>query len=251
MLTALGREVAGRARRILDEVRSLSDVARGAGRPLSGPLSLGVIPTVGPYLLPGLLPAVRTAFPDLQLILREDRTARLVEDLLAGRLDLLLLALPVDAPGVETFGLYDEPFVLAAPRGHPLAAREQPAQAELANHAVLLLEDGHCLRDQALAVCSSAGALETAFQATSLNTLAQMVANGLGVSLLPALAAPVESQSAPGLVVRAFAPPAPARRVGLAWRTTSTRRPEFLMLGAFLQRHLPAGVRAVPPPDGC
>jgi LysR family hydrogen peroxide-inducible transcriptional activator len=197
-----------------------------------------------------LLGAVREAFPDLQLFLREDQTARLLDRLAAGQLDLLLLALPVDAPGIETLPLYDEPFVLAAPSGHPLARKRRIEQADLADQEVLLLEDGHCLRDQALAVCDTAGARENAgFQATSLNTLSQMVANGLGVSLLPALSADVEARSAPGLVVRRFAPPEPSRRIGLAWRTTSTRRNEFALLARFLVEHLPAEVMRLPVSD--
>jgi LysR family hydrogen peroxide-inducible transcriptional activator len=247
MLTPLGQEVAARARHILEEAQALGDLARGARRPLCGPLSLGVIPTIGPYLLPGLLPAVREAHPELRLFLREDQTARLVERLLAGQLDLLLLALPVDTPGVETLALYDEPFVLAAPRGHRLAGGRPLAEEDLAGQSVLLLEDGHCLRDQALAVCRSAGAQEAgAFQATSLNTLSQMVANGLGVSLLPTLAAPAECRSAPGLIIRPFAAPAPSRRIGLAWRAISARRHEFQLFGALLQKHLPEGVTPLP-----
>jgi LysR family hydrogen peroxide-inducible transcriptional activator len=251
MLTALGREVVARARHILEEAQGIAEIARRARAPLSGPLTLGVIPTIGPYLLPGLLGAVREAFPDLELFLREDQTARLLERLAAGQLDLLLLALPVDAPGVATLPLYDEPFVLAAPPGHPLTRKRRIEQADLAGQEVLLLEDGHCLRDQALAVCAMAGAREgSGFQATSLNTLSQMVANGLGVSLLPLLSADVEARSAPGLVVRRFAKPEPSRRIGLAWRPTSARRAEFELLAQFLSEHLPAGVARRPPSAG-
>jgi LysR family hydrogen peroxide-inducible transcriptional activator len=250
MLTALGRDVVARARHILEEARGIGEIARRARAPLSGPLLLGVIPTIGPYLLPGLLGQVREVFPDLQLFLREDQTARLLERLTAGQLDLLLLALPVDAPGIETLPLYDEPFVLATPRSHLLAGKRRIAEGDLAGQEVLLLEDGHCLRDQALAVCNMAGARENSgFQATSLNTLSQMVANGLGVSLLPSLSAEVETRSAPGLVIRRFESPEPSRRIGLAWRSTSARRAEFELLGRFLAERLPQGVKRLPQPE--
>lgn len=243
LLTALGRDVVARARHILEEARGIEEIARRSRAPLSGPLLLGVIPTIGPYLLPGLLAQAREAFPALQLFLREDQTARLLDRLAAGQLDLLLLALPVDAPGVETLPLYEEPFVLAAPRDHPLARKRRIAEADLAGESVLLLEDGHCLRAQALAVCAMAGARESSgFQATSLSTLSQMVANGLGISLLPLLSADVEARSAPGLLIRRFETPEPTRRIGLVWRASSTRRAEFEMLAKFLAARLPPGV---------
>jgi LysR family hydrogen peroxide-inducible transcriptional activator len=249
MLTGLGTEVVARARRILEEAQALCDIARVSAPPLSGPLSLGVIPTIGPYLLPGLLPAVREVYPELQLFLREDQTARLLERLASGQLDLLLLALPAAAPGVEALPLYDEAFLLAAPATHPLARRKRLTQSDLAGESLLLLEEGHCLRDQALAVCQSAGAREAgAFQGTSLSTLTQMVANGLGLSLLPALSSGVESASAPGLAMRRFAAPEPSRRIGLVWRSSSARRGDFRLLGRFIQDHLPGGVTALPFP---
>jgi LysR family hydrogen peroxide-inducible transcriptional activator len=197
-----------------------------------------VIPTVAPYLLPRWLPRVRRAHRSLELYLHEDQTARLVRRLREGELDLLLLALPVEGPDLESLLLFEEPFVLAAPRGHPLARpRRRPvAESELAGEVVLLLEDGHCLRDQALSVCRHAGAREAEqVRASSLNTLVQMVANGLGLTLLPAASVGVETRGQRDLVVQAFAPPPPSRRIGLVWRRASPRGAEFRQLGELLR----------------
>jgi LysR family hydrogen peroxide-inducible transcriptional activator len=234
--TAAGAAVIERAREILRGLDELVETARGAREPLCGALHLGVIPTLAPYLLPRWLPRVRAAWPRLRLFLHEDRTARLVAALAEGRLDLLLLALPVGRADVESFPIFDEPFLLAAPRGHALARGRGPVrESALAGEPVLLLEDGHCLRDQALAVCQQAGAREaTDVRAASLGTLVQMVAGGLGVTLLPASAVAAEVRGR-SVVVRPFRAPAPRRRIGLAWRKSSPRAAEFRELGAFLQ----------------
>lgn len=238
-LTPSGRWVVARARAVLEGVDELVEVAGGAGAPLCGPLHLGVIPTLAPYLLPQWLPRVREAYPELQLYLHEDRTARLVEALVGGRLDLLLLALPLDAPGLETLPIFHEVFLLAVPRGHRLArTRGGVMQSELEGEPVLLLEDGHCLRDQALDVCRMAGARESdQIRAASLTTLAQMVAGGLGVTLLPESAVAIEAASSE-VVVRRFRAPAPTREIGLAWRRTSPRDDEFHLLGDLLRATL-------------
>jgi LysR family hydrogen peroxide-inducible transcriptional activator len=245
-LTPAGERVVARARDALRALDGLTEAAALAREPLCGPLHLGVIPTVAPYLLPRWLPHVRTAWPKLRLFLREERTARLLAQLAAGELDLLLLALPVSRPELESFSIAREPFVLAAPAGHPLARGRRPlAQSELAGQPVLLLEDGHCLRDQALAVCQQSGAgVSEDVRATSLPTLVQMVASGLGVTLLPVSAAEVEARGRAELAVRAFRPPLPSRELGLVWRRASPRAAEFRMLGELLRRHVPRAFAA-------
>lgn len=240
-LTPTGRWVTARARALLDGIDELCDVARGAREPLSGPLRMGVIPTVAPYLLPAWLPHVRKRWPKLRLILREDRTERIVDQLVDAELDLLLLALPIERSDVEAFSIFREPFVLVAPRDHPLGRGRGPVtQADLAEHDVLLLEDGHCLRDQALTVCRDAGARESgALRATSLTTLVQMVIGGLGITLLPASALDVQLRGDPQVVVRRFRAPVPGREIGLLWRRTSPRGEEFSALGRLLKAHAP------------
>jgi len=234
--TPAGREVLERARDVLARLDALVEAAGEAREPLTGPLHLGVIPTVAPYLLPRWLPRVRESWPRLRLYLHEDQTARLLEKLAEGRLDVLLLALPVDRPDVETFPIFREPFVLATPPGHPLARGQGGVrQEELDREAVLLLEDGHCLRDQALEICQQAGARESdTVRAASLNTLVQMVAGGLGVTLLPATAVETEARGR-GVAVRPFRAPAPSREIGLAWRRRSARAPELGLLGERLR----------------
>jgi LysR family hydrogen peroxide-inducible transcriptional activator len=236
-LTRAGAAVIERARDVLRGLDELVEAAGAAREPLSGPLHLGVIPTVAPYLLPRWLPRVRANWPSLRLFLHEDRTARLLAALAEGRLDLVLLALPLDRPDVESLPIFAEPFVLAAPPGHPLARGRGPVgESELAREPVLLLEDGHCLRDQALAVCEQAGAREAeGVRAASLNTLVQMVAGGLGVTLLPASAVATEARGR-AVAVRPFRAPAPSREIGLAWRRTSPRAEEFRQLGALLRK---------------
>jgi len=245
LVTAAGEELIARARRILGEVDELVEGAGTHREPLTGTVRLGVIPTVAPYLLPRILPAVRQRFPKLLLVLREDQTARILEELEAGRVDAVILALPV--PGdITAAPLFDEEFLLAVPRGHALASRRRVRDGDLDGEEVLLLEDGHCLRDQALAVCRGTGATEAVqMRATSLPTLVQMVAGGLGVTLLPEMAGPVLAASpSTGVVTVRFTSPAPTRSVGLIWRTSSARLREFRALAEVMQeaaeRHLAA-----------
>jgi LysR family hydrogen peroxide-inducible transcriptional activator len=236
-VTPAGARVVEKARAAL---RALDDLVAAAGamrEPLTGPLHLGVIPTIAPYCLPRWLPRVRRACPALELYLHEDQTARLVRRLREGELDLLLLALPVEGPDLESLLLFEEPFVLAAPRGHALARSpgKRIAESDLVGEPVLLLEDGHCLRDQALSICRHAGAREAEqVRASSLSTLVQMVANGLGLTLLPASAVAAETRGQRDLVVRPFTAPPPRRKVGLVWRRASSRSAEFRRLGAIL-----------------
>jgi LysR family hydrogen peroxide-inducible transcriptional activator len=230
LVTPAGEDVVGRARIALDALDAVSDAARRRAEPLVGPFRLGVIPTVAPYWLPALLPAVRKRFPKLELILREDQTARLLAQLAAGQIDVALLAIPV--PGdVTTAVIAREEFLLAAPRGAELLRkRGKLGEADLEDQTVLLLEDGHCLRDQALAVCERSGAVESiAVRATSLPTLVQMVAGGLGITLLPEAAAPALVHPRGPVELAAFARP-PGRTLGLAWRTSSARLGEFRLL---------------------
>lgn len=237
LVTPAGAEIVARARRVLLAVDELVEAGRVAREPLSGTLRLGVIPTVGPYLLPRVLPKVRRRHPKLRLMLREDQTARLVADLDAGRLDLLLLALEADLGDAETLPLFDDEFHAVMPAGHPLAQRKTLRESDLSGRHVLLLDDGHCLRDQTLAVCGARGADELEdFRATSLSTLTQMLTSeSEALTLLPDLALPVETRGRRDLVVRSFRPPAPHRTIGLAWRRTSPRGDEFRALAEDLR----------------
>ena len=231
LVTPAGDDVIAQARAALGAVDGVRDAARRRAEPLVGPLRFGVIPTVAPYWLPALLPQVRRRFPRLELILREDQTARLLSQLGEGRLDVALVAIPV--PGdFTTAPIAKEEFVLAAPRGAAiLEKRGKLVDADLDHQIVLLLEDGHCLRDQALAVCTRGGAVESmAVRATSLPTLEQMVAGGMGVTLLPEAAAASLVLARGPVETARFRAPAPGRTLGLAWRTSSARLREFRLL---------------------
>lgn len=231
LVTPAGEEVIGRARIALEAIDAVNDAARRRAEPLVGPLRLGVIPTVAPYWLPPLLPSVRKRFPKLELILREDQTARLLAQLVAGQIDAALLAIPV--PGdVTTATIAHETFLLAAPRDAAITRkRGRLSERDLEDETVLLLEDGHCLRDQALAVCNRGGAVESMeVRATSLPTLVQMVAGGLGVTLLPEAAAGALVQPRGPVELAEFGKPTPGRTLGLAWRTSSARLREFRLL---------------------
>ena len=241
LLTAEGQEIAKRARDILMAVQDLTELASHRRHPLAGRLRLGVIPSIGPYLLPKLLPEVHQAYPDLELSLRESQTLTLVDDLLDGSLDLLILALPIEPEEIEAMVLFDDRFSVALPRDHGLAGRDEVTQEELSDEHLLLLEEGHCLRDQALAVCQTAKTDE--FRASSLATVVQMVANGYGVTILPALALPTEAGGHGPIAVVPFAEPVPFRTIGLAWRKSSPHQDEFVELGQFVQS------RIAPPND--
>jgi LysR family hydrogen peroxide-inducible transcriptional activator len=255
VFTPLGLELVGRARAALAALEAVAETAAAARDPLSGPLRLGVIPTVGPFLLPRLMPVLREAFPRLRLWIREDLTERLVAGLEAGRLDLLLLAMPV-AGSIETLPLAEDPFVVALPRDNHLAARERVPVSALAGERLLLLEDGHCLRAHAEAACGlprGMGVAEESFAATSLHTLVQMVAGGLGVTLLPRLALDAGVLAGAPVAVRPLEGAAtPGRVLALAWRPRSPRAAEFRGLapaiaGALGTRQVPAGDGEGPP----
>ena len=233
VFTALGEEVVARARTALAALEALAEAASAARAPLSGPLRLGVIPTVGPFLLPRLMAAVRAAFPNLRLFVREDLTKALVERLAGNRLDVLLVALPCECGDAETLEVLRDEFVVALPKGHRLAARERVPVAALARERMLLLEDGHCLRDQALALCGAAGEHE-GFVATSLHTLAQMVAGGLGVTLLPRMAVDAGVAAWAEVELRPLSGSSAWRTIGLAWRPRSPRADEYRALAPLI-----------------
>jgi LysR family transcriptional regulator, hydrogen peroxide-inducible genes activator len=221
LVTAAGRALVDRAHRVLLEMADLTEVATRFGDPLSGPLRFGIIPTISPYLLPEVVPVLRRRFPRLSLQWVEEKTATLVALVQAGSLDAAVVALEADLGDLERESLGQDPFVLVAPRQHPLGRSQARVRLDdLRGSAVLLLDDGHCFRDQALAVCSASEAQELGFRATSLSTLAQMVAGGAGVTLLPRLAVRAENRRA-HLVVRRFEDPVPHRTLALAWRRRS------------------------------
>jgi LysR family transcriptional regulator, hydrogen peroxide-inducible genes activator len=223
-LTEVGREIVVRARRMLHDGEEIVAVARNNTDPFAGKLRMALIPTIGPYLLPRVMPKLRKALPSLSLMLYEYQTEPLLKKLRDGEIDLGILALPVDQDGVESRTLYEEDFTVALPTDHPLGAKSTIKTQDLKGQTLLLLEDGHCLRDQALEVCSRVDVREPEdFRATSLETLRQMVVAGLGITLLPELAVEAPFGSQRGLAVRRFAKPAPARTVGAVWRKSSTR----------------------------
>jgi LysR family hydrogen peroxide-inducible transcriptional activator len=223
-LTEVGERIVSRARRVLQDSDDIVAIARASRDPLAGVLKVAFIPTLGPYLLPIVTPPLRKRLPKLQLMLYEYQTEPLLEHLRAGDIDLGILALGVDTDGFETRALADEAFTLAMPSTHPLAKKAHVRTDDLAGETLLLLEDGHCLRDQALDVCSRVAVHEAEdFRATSLETLRQMVAAGHGVTLLPELATRGPFANAKNLVVKPFAKPVPHRTLGGVWRRSSTR----------------------------
>jgi LysR family hydrogen peroxide-inducible transcriptional activator len=234
-ITAAGEEVVRRARAVLDEVRGMVEIAHGFKHPLRGRLRVGVIPTIAPYLFPRVLPRVRRRHPELRLQLHEGRTSELVALLRRGELDLLVVALEAPLEGLETKPLFQDRFVVALPAGHRLAKRKRLREGDLASETILLLTEGHCLREQALAACRARGADEIGdFRATSLATLVEMVSGGEGVTLLPELTVPVEAKRR-DLALVPFEPPAPFRTIGLAWRAASGRAAEYALLAESLR----------------
>ena len=225
-LTEAGEQIVARARRILEASDEVVTLARAHRDPLAGKLRVALLPTIGPYLLPRVSQAIRRALPRLELRLYEYQTGPMLEKLRCGELDLGVLALPVDLEGLQARELFAEPFTVAVPDRHRLAKRERVQVAALEDETLLLLAEGHCLREQALEVCSRVGTGESQdFRATSLETLRQMVATGAGVTLLPELATKGAYGDARGVTVLPFAKPAPVRRVGAVWRKTTARRP--------------------------
>jgi LysR family hydrogen peroxide-inducible transcriptional activator len=229
-LTEIGLDVARRAEHILASTRDLVDFVRHRDL-LSGALKLGVIPTLAPYILPRVLPVLQKRFPQLRLEVRETQTKMLLDELIGGELDAVMLALPAEGIDVETMPLFTDAFLLAVPASDPLPAKRRVKLAEVDQRRLILLEEGHCLRDQALAFCATKRRDQPAgLGATSLTTVMQMVANGYGVTLVPEVSVDAKSHDARVRLLR-FAEPEPGRSIGLVWRRTSPRRQDFEALG--------------------
>lgn len=246
MLTPVGRDVTDRARRILSDVEQLREAARRATDPEAGAIRLGLFPTLAPYLLPHVVPLIRRRFPRLELLLVEEKTEVILRMLREGRLDAGVLALPLHDDQLHLEPLFEEPFMLAVPEQHRLAQRDSLSLSDIAQESLLLLEEGHCLRDQALDVCHLAGAEEKPeFRATSLETLRQMVAADVGITLLPVLAVQPPIPLSPAVRLLPFRGRAPSRRIAMVWRRSSALD-GFLGKLAALIRELPAGLLTPP-----
>jgi LysR family transcriptional regulator, hydrogen peroxide-inducible genes activator len=257
MLTPVGMDIAERARRIVSDVEQMKEAARRSQKPEAGTVRLGIFPTLGPYLLPHVIPGIRERFPELQLLLVEEKSDLLLARLRDGRLDAALLAEPVHDDQLHAEFLFEEPFLLAVPQQHPFAQRGSLAIDDLAHEDLLLLEDGHCLRQQTLDVCHLSGASEkTEFRATSLETLRQMVAANVGMTLLPSLAVQPPVAQPPSIRLLSFKDSQPSRRIAMFWRR-STAMDDFLKRLADSFRQLPPSLlrpdpsmaRPATPPD--
>jgi len=229
MLTEVGEEIVERARAMLSEADAIRAIARRSKDPHSGTVRIGIFPTLAPYFLPHVVPEIRRRFPRLTLRLYEEKTEDVIEMLRQGRLDAGLLALPIEAEQLTTRALFEEPFMLAVPESHALSSKATITLEDLEQEELLLLEDGHCLREQALEVCHLAGAHEKLdFHATSMETLRQMVAAGTGITLMPVMAVKPPVAHTDNLVTRPFSQPGPKRTIGLVWRKSTA-------LGPFLE----------------
>jgi len=230
MLTPIGEDIAHRARHVLRDIEHIKDAARRSKDPQTGNIKLGIFPTLAPYLLPHVIPAICQKYPELRLQLAEEKTEDILNMLDQGRLDAGLLALPVEKIGMDMEIIFEEPFVMAMPASHRLTEMQFISMKDLEGEELLLLEEGHCLRQHALAVCALAGAHERVdFHATSMETLRQMVAANTGVTLMPMLSVKPPIASTDNIVLRPFAAPAPSRTIALVWRSSSP-------LGGFLRK---------------
>ena len=247
-ITPVGEAAVAHARRVLEEVDAIRAVSRGAGAPLSGQLSVGIIPTLCPYMIPWLLPEISVRFPQLDMRVTEDLTANVMQQLHEHRLDAVIIAVPSDEEGVSEIRLFDEPFWVACPAQHPLARAEAISLKDLRRETILYVAEGHCLRDQTVAVCGAHGRREAgrtdAFKAASLETLRRMVAAGLGFTLLPALALDVDDAVQRRIVCRPFAGKG-VRRIGLAFRESYPRADDMRRLAACIVDAVPAAVMPV------
>ena len=248
-LTPLGEQVAAQAERVLEEAARLDEIAQQGKDPLVGPLRLGVIYTIAPYLLPRLIPSLNRRAPEMPLYLQENFSVRLAEQLRRGELDVAVLALPFAEPGIVTRTLYDEPFRVAMPANHPLGKEKKIAKDRLTAEHLLLLGQGNCFRDQVVQACpnlSEPGGLEGSLEGSSLETLRHMVASGAGVSVVPASAVESWPQDEALMTIRPFAEPVPKRRVVLAWRVTFPRPQAIDALRDAILDHPPPGVTPLP-----
>jgi LysR family hydrogen peroxide-inducible transcriptional activator len=237
-LTLAGEQAVQRAKTLLADAQDLVETARGAGKPLAGLFRLGVIPTVAPFLLPGALPELREAYPELRLYLREDLTERLLEKLRAGELDAALIALPFDTGELSVLPLYKDEFWFVARTDDPHAKKKEVLVREIEPGSVLLLEEGHCLRDHAIAACGARGSRSRSeVEATSLNTLIQMVEGGMGVTLLPEITLKAGILNGTGLIARPFATHVPSRTIALVTRPSGARRADVELLAGFFEEH--------------
>jgi len=237
ILSSLGSEIVERGRSILLDVEDLMALCDASSEPFTGKMRLGVIPTIAPYILPGLLKRLRKQHPAFQLFIREDLSGHLVDGLQHGELDVLLLALPFPTDNVETMHLFDDEFVFACPVEHKLAKLAKISTSDLQKQDLLLLEDGHCLRDHALDACKlNDSELSIPYQATSLNTIVQMVANGIGVTLLPQMALDSKILSGTDVQTHPFKEHNVSRSIGLMWRKKTPRRVDFTLLGEFIKQ---------------
>ena len=239
LITSLGEKLLAQARIVLGDVEDFNGIAQAHEAPLVGELRLGVIPTIGPFLLPYILSDLRKSFDRLKLYLKEKMSAELVQQLQQGQLDLIILAFPFPLPDMETVSLFKDEFLLCLPPGHLLEKMEQVKQHHLRGESLLLLEEGHCLRDHALEACKLESAdTNLVYQGTSLHTLVQMVANGLGMTLLPAMAVDAGVLGDTHLRLKHFSNENVSREVGMAWRKSDPRREEYLLLAEFVKEHL-------------
>jgi LysR family hydrogen peroxide-inducible transcriptional activator len=228
-VTPIGEQVVEQAQRVLEEASHIKEIAVAGGDPVAGPLRLGAIYTIGPYVLPKLIPVLRRAAPAMQLFIQENFTHKLAESLKRGEVDVILVALPFDEPGCVTQPIYDEPFVVAVPQGHPWEKRKQISTDELTRESLLLLGEGHCFRDQVLEFCHrvsrspNRSAFARTFEGGSLETIRQMVAGGIGITVLPSTSVSAEGGANDLIRIRPFGKPAPFRRVALAWRRSFPR----------------------------
>lgn len=247
-LTPIGEQIAAQAERVLEEAGKLADIAAQGRDPLSGPLRLGVIYTIAPYLLPRLIPALNARAPRMPLYLQENFTVRLAEQLRRGELDVIVVALPFSEPGIVSAPVYDEPFCVAVPKDHPLARRKEIAPGDVDGENLLLLGNGNCFRDQVVSACaklSEPGSLDRALEGSSLETIRHMVASGAGISVVPISAAESWPQNDPLLRLRGFTEPAPFRRVIVAWRASYPRPRAIDVLRSAIVDAPPAGVTPV------
>lgn len=246
-LTPAGSEIVDSARRIIEEANRICELSRQIKDPMVRAVHLGVIPTLGPYYLPHVLPLIHGNFPKLRLLLREEMTPHILAHLTEGKLDagLLALPLPTDDPAMETVALFNEPFLAAVPADHPLAVAEEVQIDELVHAGLFLLDEGHCLRNQALEACHLAELDNEEIRATSLETLRQMVGMGLGVTLIPALAGMQSHDIGTRVALRPLASPGASRIIGLAWRRRSPIAPTMESLANFLKDSLPPGTLAL------
>jgi len=238
LITPLGERLVHQARIILGDVEDFVGLAKSHDEVLAGEIRLGVIPTIGPFLLPRMLAKLRKEFPKLKLFLKEDLSAHLFQQLQQGQLDLLILALPYPLPEMETISLFKDEFLLCLPPGHSLEKLNQVKQQQLKGEKLLLLEEGHCLRDHALEACKlNTGEADLVYQGTSLHTLVQMVANGLGVTLLPAMSIGGDVLGETYLPIKHFSNENVSREIGMAWRKSDPRRADYLRLAEFIKEN--------------